>query len=291
MLPVLAVTVALLMQAPSSPSPAQTAVRLWRTDSTLYVTMRQPGHLLLMHVDAIGRIDVLFPLVPDDGTGLPGDTILAFDLSPEAQGNPATFVAVRSRWPFDFSVLRMGPNWDYDALLLQPTAGDPLAALLDIADRTTDGRPYEYGTALYSREGTTIARTQPIQPDVCLGCVRRAPAVADVAAAPSTNSVDCSNATLTNSFCGVASAPVTITTPAPPASAAAYQPPPGGAVPTTYYEYPYYFWSTRGAGFDRLMNRPSLPMAPRSQGVAYPIAPRLIVPSSGSFGGVGGRRH
>src|SRR5436190_212207 len=106
MLPVLAITAALLVQTPSSPTPAQTAVRLWRTDSTLYVTMRQPGHLLLMHVDAIGRIDVLFPLVPDDGTGMPGDTTLAFDLSPVAEGNPATFVAVRSRWPFDFSVLR-----------------------------------------------------------------------------------------------------------------------------------------------------------------------------------------
>jgi hypothetical protein len=122
-------------------------VRLWRTDSTLYVTLRQPGHLLLMHVDAIGRIDVLFPLVPDDGPGMPGDTTLAFDLSPIAEGNPATFVAVRSRWPFSFSVLRTGSDWDYDALLLQPTAGDPLAAMLDIADRVTDGRPYDYGVA------------------------------------------------------------------------------------------------------------------------------------------------
>src|SRR5262249_47575926 len=130
------------------------------------------------------------------------------------------------------------------------------------------------------------ARTQPIQPDVCLGCVRRVPPAAEVAAAPASNSVDCSNASLTNSFCGVASAPVTITTPTPPAAPAAYQQP--AAVPTTYYEYPYYFWSTR-AGFDRLMNRPSLPIAPRSQGVAYPIAPRLIVPSSRSFGGGGGR--
>jgi len=285
MLPVLAVTAALLVQTPSSPQPAQTAVRLWRTDSTLYVTMRQPGHLLLMHVDAIGRIDVLFPLVPDDGTGMPGDTTLAFDLSPVAEGNPATFVAVRSRWPFDFSVLRTGSNWDYDALLLQPTAGDPLAALLDIADRVTDGRPYDYGVALYSREGTVIARTQPIQPDVCLGCVRRAPPVAEVAAAPATNAVDCSNATLTNSFCGVSSGSVSITSPQP-AQAAAQE------TPTTLYIYtPLY---PVGAGRVGLVNRalfgfrgaPMLPsVAPRSQGVAYPIAPRLIVPSSASLGG------
>src|SRR5881394_508953 len=226
MLPVLAITAALLVQTPSSPTPAQTAVRLWRTDSTLYVTMRQPGHLLLMHVDAIGRIDVLFPLVPDDGTGMPGDTTLAFDLSPVAEGNPATFVAVRSRWPFDFSVLRTGSNWDYDALLLQPTAGDPLAALLDIADRVTDGRPYDYGVAAYSREGIVVARNGPIQPDVCLGCVRRG----------ETEPRQTSNTSLTNSFCGVSSGSVSITGGPPAPVQAAAQ-----AVPaTTYFYTPYY---------------------------------------------------
>ena len=289
MLPALAVTVALLFQAPTNPPPAQTAVRLWRTDSTLYVTLRQPGHLLLMHVDAIGRIDVLFPLVPDDGTGMPGDTTLAFDLSPIAEGNPATFVAVRSRWPFNFSVLRTGSNWDYDVLLLQPTAGDPLAAMLDIADRVTDGRPYDYGVAAYSREGIVVARNGPIQPDVCLGCVRRGEPAVAAAAAPATNTVDCSNASLTNSFCGVSSGSVSITAPAapPPAQAA--------AEPATLYVYtPYYpIGITRMRELMGLRDFRPLPTpAPRaSQGVAYPIAPRLIVPSSGSFGGGGGRRH
>ena len=288
MLPALAVTVALLFQAPTNPPSAPTAVRLWRTDSTVYVTLRQPGHLLLMHVDAIGRIDVLFPLVPDDGTGMPGDTTLAFDLSPIAEGNPATFVAVRSRWPFNFSVLRTGSNWDYDVLLLQPTAGDPLAALLDIADRVTDGRPYDYGVAAYSREGIVVARNGPIQPDVCLGCVRRADAVAAAPAAAATNSVDCSNTSLTNSFCGVSSGSVSITAPQPaPASQAA-------AEPATLYVYtPYYpIGITRVRELMGLRDFRPLPApAPRvSQGVAYPIAPRLIVPSSASFGG-GGRRH
>src|SRR6266550_3927482 len=224
MLPVLAVTVGLLVQA-GNQLPAQNTsrpepVRLWRTDSTLYVTLRQPRHLLLMHVDAIGRIDVLFPLVPDDGTGMPGDTTLAFDLSPIAEGNPATFVAVRSRWPFSFSVLRTGSDWDYDALLLQPTAGDPLAAMLDIADRITDGRPYDYGVAAYSRAGLLVARGPVVQPDVCLSCVRHGTAVTAMSAPVPTNAVDCSNASLTNSFCGVNSGSVSITS-----APAAPQPP------------------------------------------------------------------
>src|SRR5207245_6632673 len=64
---------------------------------------------------------------------------LAVPLPLAAQGYPSTFVAVRSRWPFEFAALRAGSTWNYqDAFLLQPTAGDPLAALLDIADRVTD---------------------------------------------------------------------------------------------------------------------------------------------------------
>ena len=132
MVPALAVTVGLLMQAAAGGAPQ--LVRVWRADSMLYVELSKPGHLLLMHVDAIGRIDILFPLVPNEGTGMPGDSTLAVFLPPAAEGNPATFVAVRSRWPFNFTILRAGSDWNYyDAWLLQPTAGDPIAALLDIA--------------------------------------------------------------------------------------------------------------------------------------------------------------
>ena len=163
---------ALLVQAPHAPQP----VRVWRADSTLYVSLRQPGDLLVLHVDAIGRIQVLFPASPDDGTAmLSNDTLVVIPLPPAAEGNPATFIAVRARWAFDFAALRMGSAWDYgNAWLLQPTAGDPLAAVLDIADRVTDGRPYDYGVAAYARSGMVLARTEPVQPDVCLSCVRQA---------------------------------------------------------------------------------------------------------------------
>ena len=283
MVPVLAVTVGLLMQAAgSAPQP----VRIWRADSMLYVQLTKPGHLLLMHVDAIGRIDVLFPLVPTDGTGMPGDSTIAVFLPPAAEGNPATFVAVRSRWPFNFAMLRAGSDWNYyDAWLLQPTAGDPLAALLDIADRVSDGRPYDYGVAAYTRDGTALERSQPLPPDVCWTCVRPRPAVVAAALPATTNSVDCTNATLTNSFCGVASAPVTITSAAPPQPAAYQQP-----APAPVYVLPYYFSSVRaheGRRFDRpppMLPSPR-PILQRSQGVAYPIAPQVIVPSGAAARG------
>src|SRR5262247_159267 len=167
MVPALAMSVALFAQAlaparPAAPDP----VRIWRTDSTAYVQLSQPGHLVVLHVDAIGRITVLFPSAPWDSTAVSADAPVSIDLPPEAQANPATFVAIRTKWRFDFDALRSGIEWNYDALLLQPTAGDPLAALLDIADRITHGRPYDYGVAAHARDGSVISRGPVQAPDV-----------------------------------------------------------------------------------------------------------------------------
>src|SRR5437588_1058516 len=197
MIPSLVVMVGLVVQASGNRLPAAAArnpdpVRVWRVDSTLYVRLREPGHVVLLHVDAIGRIRVLFPLGPGDSTAISGETPVAIPLPPVAEGNPATFVAVRSRWPFEFAALRAGSTWNYqDAFLLQPTAGDPLAALLEIADRVTDGRPYDYGVVAYSRDGTVAARRTPLQPSVCLTCVRHGEAVAAAPATARANTVDC----------------------------------------------------------------------------------------------------
>src|SRR5467141_715808 len=250
MIPSLVVMVGLLMQAARNPLPARAtrapdAVRIWRVDSTVYVTLHEPGHLVLLHVDAIGRIQVLFPLAPDDSTAMSNDAPVALSLPPTAQGNPATFVAVRSRWPFDFGALRAGSTWNYqDAWLLQPTAGDPLGALLDIADRITDGRPYDYGGAKYARDGSVAALGLPVQPDVCISCVRRGTAVAAAPAAVPTNAVDCSNASLTNSFCGVNTGSVSISS----APQMAYRPTPAAAPAPVYVPYylPMFVHGNRG---------------------------------------------
>jgi hypothetical protein len=283
-----------LLQVAGPPLPARATrapepVRVWRADSIAYVALREPGHLLLLHVDPIGRINVLFPFGPYDGTAVSGDVAFAVPLPPAAQGNPATLVAIRSRWAFDFAALEGGPGgtWNYqDTWLLQPTGGDPLAALLDIADRVTDGRPYDYGVAIYSRDGSIAARRTPTQPDVCLGCVRqRTPVAAAVAAA--TNAVDCTNASLTNSFCGVNSGSVSITSAAAPAPQVLYQPAPA---PTAVY-VPYFVPLVHGfrPRFER--TPPPAPVPLRSQGVAFPIAPRLVVPSRTDLRTLGGRHH
>ena len=277
---------ALLTQV-ATPAPARTPtaapIRVWRTDSTVAVSLREPGYVTLLHVSAEGRISVLFPLEPGLDTWVPGDTPLQMSLPPRAQGTAATFVAIRSSWPFDFTALRVGEDagstWNYGgAWLLQPTAGDPLAALLDIAERVTDGRPYDYGATLYENGGTVANRRTPRQPDVCLSCVRHGTQVAAAVAATATNAVDCANASLTNSFCGVNSGSVSITSaPAAPVQSM-YQPAPA---PTAVY-VPYFVPVTHGF-HQRFTPPPPPPAAPAqsaSQGVAYPIAPRLVVPSS-----------
>ena len=283
----LAVTMGLLLQAPNAREP----VRVSRDDSTAYVSLRKSGHLVLMEVDGIGRIRVLFPIAPDENTAASSESPVAVTLPPEAQGNPATFIAIESRWPFDFSALRLGADWDYDgAWLLQPTGGDPLAALLDIADRITEGRPYDYGVAAYSRAGSLVARGPVVQPDVCLSCVRRGTAVAEVSRGPIQNSVDCSNASLTNSVCGVTNGNISITsTPAQPTQVV-YQP-----APAPVY-VPYYMPLIVDDGL-RFVHPPVMaPPAPPSSaqpssGMAFPIAPRLIVPSSSDLRTFTSRRH
>jgi len=285
MIPFVAVTLGLLVQAAGNPLPARASrtpdpVRVWRVDSTLYVRLREPGHVVLLHVDAIGRIRVLFPLAPGDSTAISGETPVAIPLPPVAEGNPATFVAVRSRWPFEFAALRAGLTWNYqDAFLLQPTAGDPLAALLEIADRVTDGRPYDYGVAAYSRDGTVATRRTPLQPTVCLSCVRHGETVAPAPAAATTNTVDCSNASLTNSFCGIGNGSVSITA----APQLAYQSEPATTAAPVYV--PYYLPLVVHAGRGRFVRpafplpEPTGPLAHPSAAMAFPIAPRLVVPS------------
>ena len=297
MIPSLAVMVGLLVQAVGNPSPARgpsapEPVRVWRADSTVVVTLREPGHLVVLHVDAIGRIQVLFPAGPDDDSGmLSNDTLVAIPLPPAAEGNPATFVAVRSRWPFEFGALRAGSAWNYyGALLLQPTAGDPLGALLDIADRVTDGRPYDYAEVTYSRAGTVVARGPVVPPQVCLSCVRRGTTMAAAPAAVPANAVDCSNASLTNSFCGVATAGSVSITSVPPA---AYQPAPAPpAAPAPVY-VPYFlpiFVHGARTRFERpIAPAPSAPQPPTA--IAFPLAPSLVVPSSAELRTFTGRRH
>jgi len=163
-----------------------------------------------------------------------------------------------------------------------------LAALLDIADRITDGRPYDYGVATYSRAGSLVARGPVTQPDVCFSCFRHAPAVVAAAPAVPANSVDCSNASLTNAFCGVNSGTVSITN----APAPALQPPQVIYQPAPQAVYVPYFVPVSRGFRSRFEQPPVMPAPPpRSFGAAYPVAPRLVVPAPSQIGTFTGRHR
>jgi hypothetical protein len=223
-----------LAQSPASNGEARDpGVRIWVSDTLyqvgagarVYVKLREPGHLMVLHADAMGRIQVLYPVAPAEQTAVPaGDP---FEVSGsddgatfrvEARGR-GTLLAVRSPRPFQFDPLRHGDRWDYaEALLLQPTAGNGYAALLDIADRVADGQPYDYDVTAYGTPGAPSSRSAA--DTVCFSCLAARPrrsasngttgtgsgAVAighSYAAADNSSVVDCSGANLVDSFCGV----------------------------------------------------------------------------------------
>ena len=232
----LAFALAVLAQTGQSATPP---VRVWLPDTTMsvgdparvYVALRDTSHLVVLHVDPSGRIRVLFPRRPSDPDVVPGGATFAIDgseagLTFRVPGpGIGTVLAVRTsvRTPFRFDGLTAGNDWDYEnALLLQPTGGNPFAALLDIADRIANGEAYNYDLTGYRTPGVTATRR--VRPDsVCFSClaarhsgggqadgggaggiVNSAIAIDNSnAAAPGGTVVDCSSATLVDSYCGV----------------------------------------------------------------------------------------
>jgi hypothetical protein len=223
MLLTLAVSLGLLAQAPALSAPAPDPIRVWLADAAptasappqVHVRLAGAAYLTVLHVDPDGRIRVLFPRRPDDRAWVPGGATV--EVAVDGEGGTGTILAARSRWPFRVAGLTAEParggGWDYEkGLLFQPTAGDPLAALLDIADRMTDGRPYAFNVTTHRTGGTVAARDPQLLTPVCLTCVRQRRAADNPAALAITqsstvishvNAVDCSNAVLVNSSCGV----------------------------------------------------------------------------------------
>jgi hypothetical protein len=214
-------------QLPSGHRPAgDPGVRVWVTDTLyqvgagarVYVKLREPGYLVVLHTDALGRIRVLYPVAPGNQSVLPADAPYevtgpddgaTFRVETRGRG---TLLAARSPHPFQFDPLRHANRWDYEqALLLQPTAGNAFAALLDIADRVADGQPYDFDVTAYGTTASLASRTA--SDTVCFSCLtaRHARSTSNGSsghgdgAVATTNSsvVDCSGATLVDSFCGV----------------------------------------------------------------------------------------
>ena len=196
------------------------ALRVWLSDSVLdlghvaqvFVRPRYTGYLTVLHADAEGHVRILYPVSPEDQ--IPVQAGATFQVSSGVEGRAFSVNArgtgiVLAAWsatPFTYDDLRYGDRWDYDnALLLQPSAGNGFAALLDIADRIAGDRPYGYDLAVYGTPGARAVRPNA-PPAPCKDCLTRhyvsRPSGDNTVATP-TYAVDCSNTTLVDSFCGV----------------------------------------------------------------------------------------
>jgi len=293
----------LLSQTPVQVSahPAKLGVRAWLADTVLpvgaparvYVELADSGYLAVLHVEPSGRIRVLYPAHPGDPDYLPGGSAFVVGGLSEsttfrvAAPGVGTLLAVRSWTPLDFAELATGDRWDYErSLLLQPTAGNPFAALLDIADRITDGDAYTFDLTGYRTPGALAARRTTTD-SVCGSCFtarhqHAAPAPADgdasaiaidhsMAASGNGSVVDCSYATLTSSFCGVDNS---VTTYQEPTTAA---PAPAAAMTYAYPYYPDGYFPF--LFFHRRRSTPPPPPLP-PPAIALPLrpAPRSAVP-------------
>lgn len=225
----LASTLGLLVQAAAlatTAAPKAAPIRVWLADSNVHVRLRDPGYLTVLHVDPDGRIRVLFPRHPGDRSWVRDGA--TFEVAVDGEGGTGTILAARSRWPFSVAGLTAEAGWDYEkALLFQPTAGDPQAALLDIADRMTDGRPYAFDVTTHRTAGTVAARDPQLVTPVCLTCVRRLAVTQSSTVVHHANVVDCSSTVLVTSSCGVIDRRVSTTivyTSAPPAATPVYVP-------------------------------------------------------------------
>jgi hypothetical protein len=209
-------------RAPASPSAARSdlqAVRVWLPDTfprvgdgaRVYVRLASGAHLMVLHADAAGHIRVLFPATPTGSDLVPGGK--TFEVAgtgvsgsfPILAPGAGLVLAIRSDRPFDRDGLEASGEWDYShALLFQPTAGNLFAALLDVADRVTGGRPYQYDQAAYRTPGSGAVRLASGE-DVCLECFNAHATAPSDASAPVATAmvVDCSDATLVDSFCGI----------------------------------------------------------------------------------------
>jgi len=227
---------ALLVQAQTqAASPrGDPAVRVWLPDTVLpvgaparvLVQLTDNGYLALLHVEPSGRVRVLYPEHPMDPDYVAGgSTFVVAGVSDSttfrvAAPGTGTLVAVHSWTPLRFDDLADGNRWDYArSLLLQPTAGNPFAALLDIADRIANGEAYVYDLAGYRTPGAVAtrrtttdsvcgscftARRQHADPDAATDGSGSAIAIDHSAAATDGGyAVDCSSAALVDSFCGV----------------------------------------------------------------------------------------
>lgn len=121
------------------------------------VKTSRDGYLLVLRADGAGRVRVLFPLTPDDESGIRGgrefEVVTRGDheaFAVDEREGTGTVLAVRADAPLEFGEFERNGHWDFRKLALDSTDADPEAALLDLVDRMAGDQHYDYDIATYT---------------------------------------------------------------------------------------------------------------------------------------------
>jgi hypothetical protein len=120
------------------------------------VRAAEDGYLLVLRADADGRVRVLYPLDPEDDGRIRGGR----EFEVRSRGDREAFAvddregsgSVLAAWsdqPFRFDDFTRNGHWDYRALTPERLEDDAEAGLLDLVDRMSDDRRYDYDVAFY----------------------------------------------------------------------------------------------------------------------------------------------
>ncbi len=126
-------------------------------EARVHVKVAEDGYLVVLRVDAFGRVRVLFPLDPGDDAFVSGGRTIdvrgrggreAFSVDERA--GSGLVLAARSGTPFKVGEFVRGDHWDYRVLTARQASDDKEQALLEIVQRMEPDGHLDYGTASYT---------------------------------------------------------------------------------------------------------------------------------------------
>ena len=158
--------VALSLAAPSTIRADDPPIQLWidpdhalvRGDRVrVHVRAAEDAYVVVLRVDAEGRVRALFPLDPGDDDFVRGgerqevrgrSNREAFFIDERKGGG--TVLAAAAKSPFKFDEFVRGDHWDYRVLASDQARDDPEAVLLDIVRRMAGDEHFDYDVATYT---------------------------------------------------------------------------------------------------------------------------------------------
>ena len=123
----------------------------------VHVKVAEQGYLVVLRVDANGRVRVLFPTEPGDDAFVSGGRMIEVRgrggreaFSVDERTGSGLVLAARSGKPFKVDEFVRGDHWDYRVLTARQASDDKEQVLLDVVQRMEPDGHFDYGTVSYT---------------------------------------------------------------------------------------------------------------------------------------------